>query len=351
MDDVNFLFRMLALSQIALLGLLIVFRDRHYTGYLALTTCFAFSCYLVAPFSDRWLPGVTFAVLLIATILPSMIWLLFRRLFQDHDDIPLWLILFTVFYAGLSIATKPGAPPLFTLAEVEDFTFFLVPQICKLLLVVHVLYMAVTDPEGDLIDQRIKLRKPLGIGAGSLAALVILVEIWAKEATPALVEAIGSVLIFGLTVLTNIYLFRTGVDFGGPAKKTRHSAVATEDSASEPALSEAASIVLNTMQNDRFYATHGATLTDLATVLGIPVHKLRDTINRELGYNNFNQFLNEYRINEASTRLRQEDLPILSIALDVGFKSLSSFNVAFKRQHAMTPSEFRTKMADVFIKS
>ena len=310
MDDVNFLFRMLALSQVALLGLLLVYRERHYTGYLALTTCFAFSCYLVAPFSDHWLPEVRFVLIQIATILPSLIWLLFRRLFQDHDDIPPWLILFTMFYAGLSISTKPGAPPLFTLAEVEDFAFILVPQICKLLLVLHVLYMAVTDPEGDLIDQRLKLRKPLGVGAGSLAALVILVEIWARETAFPLVETVGSVLIFGLAVLTNVYLFRNKVDFGGPAQKTRHPAAASQDSPNEPALSEMASTVLNAMQNGRFYATHGATLNDLAVALRIPTHKLRDTINRELGYNNFNQFLNEYRINEASTRLRQEDLPI-----------------------------------------
>lgn len=71
-------------------------------------------------------------------------------------------------------------------------------------------------------------------------------------------------------------------------------------------------------------------------------HKLRRLINKELGYRNFNQYLNRYRIDEASKRLISEaDLPILTIALDVGFNSLSSFNKAFKEKHQQTPTEFR----------
>ncbi len=342
MDDVNFLFRMLALSQVVLLGSLFLYRDRHYTGYLAVITCVAFSCYLVAPFTAQWHEGGQLVIKLIATILPSLLWLLFRRLFQDHDDIPTWLWLFTLFYAGLTIATKPGAPPLFTLPEIEDFVFVLVPQICKLMLIAHVLYMAVTDPEGDLINQRIRWRKPLGVGTGLLAALVILVEIWARESAPPVVETAGSILIFVLAVFTNIYLLRNDVDFGGPVR-ARVQPPLHGDEAVRPSVSALASAALESMSRDRFYATHGATLGDLALTLNTSTHKLRETINGELGYNNFNQFLNEYRINEAAKRLREEPVPILTIALDVGFKSLSSFNAAFKNKTGETPSVYRSK--------
>ncbi len=38
-------------------------------------------------------------------------------------------------------------------------------------------------------------------------------------------------------------------------------------------------------------------------------------------------------------------LKLLSIALDAGFNSKSSFNVIFKKHTGMTPSEYREKVA------
>jgi AraC-like DNA-binding protein len=38
----------------------------------------------------------------------------------------------------------------------------------------------------------------------------------------------------------------------------------------------------------------------------------------------------------------EEHIPISSIALDVGYASLSSFNKAFKDTHGVTPSTWRT---------
>ncbi len=58
----------------------------------------------------------------------------------------------------------------------------------------------------------------------------------------------------------------------------------------------------------------------------------------------FNQFLNKHRIQDACKQLvapKTQHLPILSIALDVGFRSLSSFNKTFKEQMDKTPTEFR----------
>ena len=94
--------------------------------------------------------------------------------------------------------------------------------------------------------------------------------------------------------------------------------------------------------DERFYANHGATIGDLASLIGIPEYKLRPMINQGLGYRNFNQFLNHYRIDEASSRLGADlTVPVLTIALDVGFKSLSSFNKSFREAHDCTPTEYR----------
>lgn len=55
---------------------------------------------------------------------------------------------------------------------------------------------------------------------------------------------------------------------------------------------------------------------------------MRSTINKALAYNNFNEYINVPRIGEAAERLIKEpDTPITNIALDVGYRTMSSFVV------------------------
>ena len=101
--------------------------------------------------------------------------------------------------------------------------------------------------------------------------------------------------------------------------------------------------LLGAMREQRVYATEGLTLTELAASLNATPAQLRETINRHLGYRNFNDFLNHYRVDDSSQRLLVQDLPILTIALDVGYGSLGPFNRAFKQIKGMTPTEFRLR--------
>ncbi|MEO0369205.1 MAG: helix-turn-helix domain-containing protein, partial [Pseudomonadota bacterium] len=72
---------------------------------------------------------------------------------------------------------------------------------------------------------------------------------------------------------------------------------------------------------------------------------LRQKINQELGYRNFNQFVNHYRIEEAGERLRKDSrTPVLSVALDVGFRSISSFNTAFQSEFGVSPTKYRAEI-------
>ena len=66
--------------------------------------------------------------------------------------------------------------------------------------------------------------------------------------------------------------------------------------------------------------------------------------NQRLGYRNFSAFLNRYRIAEAREKLASRedvDLPVLTIAMDLGYNSLPTFNRAFRAETGTTPSEFR----------
>lgn len=98
------------------------------------------------------------------------------------------------------------------------------------------------------------------------------------------------------------------------------------------------------MEHDRLYRAEGLSIGSLASKLGTPEHRLRRLINRQLGYRNFNVFLNGFRLADVTAALAdptQEAVPILTIALDAGFQSLGPFNRAFKAETGLTPSEFR----------
>jgi len=78
--------------------------------------------------------------------------------------------------------------------------------------------------------------------------------------------------------------------------------------------------------------------------MGLPEHRLRRLINQGLGHRHFSAFLNAYRIADAKQALldpHQAGVPVLSIAMDVGFQSIGPFNRAFKADTGLTPTEFR----------
>lgn len=91
-----------------------------------------------------------------------------------------------------------------------------------------------------------------------------------------------------------------------------------------------------------YYRTERLTLRMLSEATAIPEYRLRRVINQALGYRNFNDYINQLRIADASRRLlREPDTPILNISLDVGYRTLSSFNRAFREITGMTPTEYR----------
>jgi len=90
--------------------------------------------------------------------------------------------------------------------------------------------------------------------------------------------------------------------------------------------------LLTSMKEQRLYADHDLRVASLAEKIGIPEYQLRKKIN-------FNQFVNRYRIEEAGERLLIETrTPVLTIALDVGFRSISSFNTAFQTYFGVSHS-------------
>ncbi len=354
-DTIHYGLRVAAASQVLFLCVYSLLRQQERLGYLLAGNAFAFLCYLLLPFA-RSIWGLDLVAHLMnaaATSIPGLIWLLGRAFFSDDRKIPVW---FWLAWFGYMALWLPDFRELSMFSSDSwQVIFSLLPQLVKLLLVLHVIYMAIEGRASDLVANRLKLRVPIAIGAAGLASMVIVVEIWAGQKMPMAIEIFGSIVMFIVALTTNVYLFNLRTDLpldrgggiiagetqfdGNPETAMRSGVETRTETAADRKLLEKVTVL---METSRFYARHSVTLGDLAEEVGAPAYRLRHAINSGLGYRNFNQFLNEYRIREASLRLiSQPELPILSIALDVGFRSLSSFNKAFREIQKQTPSAFR----------
>jgi len=94
------------------------------------------------------------------------------------------------------------------------------------------------------------------------------------------------------------------------------------------------------MINKKLYLDDEMSLTKLSKVLGINRTYISQTINEKFN-KNYSSFINEYRIKEAQKLLLKDTkLTYEGIGFEVGFKSKSAFNSAFKTYTGVTPSIF-----------
>lgn len=99
----------------------------------------------------------------------------------------------------------------------------------------------------------------------------------------------------------------------------------------------------NKIVDEEGYKNPEITLKSLSESLSVSTQILSMSINQKSG-KNFNNYVNNYRIMEASRLFKDKEydnLTIAAIAFEVGFNSISSFNTAFKKQTGQTPQEFR----------
>lgn len=102
--------------------------------------------------------------------------------------------------------------------------------------------------------------------------------------------------------------------------------------------------LIASLENEKNYRDPKLTLASLAERLGTSPRSLSRTISEGCSMNFF-ELINSYRIKEVKENLLNEDYKhyaILSIGLEAGFKSKSTFYDAFKKNTGMTPSQYRS---------
>lgn len=96
------------------------------------------------------------------------------------------------------------------------------------------------------------------------------------------------------------------------------------------------------MESERPYLNPELNLADLAEMASMSRAQLSEAINAGFG-KNFNDFVNQYRIDAFKTMLsqnRQSQLSLLGIAFECGFNSKATFNRVFKKMTDLSPSDY-----------
>lgn len=311
-------------------------------GYLLLVTTL---------FDDNVIAVQILSALAVTT--PAVLWVLAMLLFTDNGRVPrsgLALI-------GLYIVVR-GAGNFLQSQGVDSTALtlvsFLLPQLAMLGLSVHAIHLGIAGRSDDLVEERRIVRVPFVISMGIFVAVVLASSAATTSSIFPSAEslepffryrrlfldlyALGVALALNLALCTlkpgAVALLAETTD-APPRRKTLVKPLSKQDLKLIQRLQKA-------IEEDRLYMQEGLTITSLARTISAPEYKLRQLINRQMQFRNFNQFVNSYRIREAGRLLTETEEPISSIALMTGFASLSSFNQVFKDIHGVPPREYRT---------
>jgi AraC-like DNA-binding protein/TM2 domain-containing membrane protein YozV len=96
------------------------------------------------------------------------------------------------------------------------------------------------------------------------------------------------------------------------------------------------------MEKEKLFLDNDLNLPAVAEKLGISIHEASFLIN-ETTKDNFYNFINKYRVEEAKKLLassKMQQLNILGIAYESGFNSKTTFNTTFKRIVGISPSQY-----------
>ncbi len=340
-----------ALSQI-ILSIVLLLRQRRkwsvqeWIFFLFLSSVMA---YLLGPLAENhWLANIQLAW---ENTLPGLFWLLCGSIFNDRFKLTRWNVSVVVL-----IVVLPALARNLVMLDIHLpwWLFIGIPQIVEFILIAAALFTVVQSWKDDLIEMRRDLRFWFCSMAGVYTFAIIAVrEVLFPQAQWWQDWQYPPIAIICLA--TNILLLQYRPELLNYNETLKQEVQIEGDLNNEndglkpePTTVEVPKSVieqLDTLMNEEhIYREMGLTIGQVAERLDLPEYKLRRMINAGLGYRNFNDYLNGFRITEAGQRLadpEQASEAILNIALDTGFRSLSSFNKAFREAFGKTPTEYR----------
>jgi AraC-like DNA-binding protein len=301
---------------------------------IALLVCVAAYLAIVSPALHLWRSLAWPVIQLFSLNAPLALWVFAHLIFERRVDKRLfglalgvtlvdWLLFARALYVTHEMPILAGA--------VQHGIAFLCAA--------HAIAIAIANRGDDLSEKRRVFRvgfvivvgvQTLGIVVAESVYDLLRTDIWLMllQSSTALI----AILAFGVAMLSaNAELL-----FDADAPKPERAPLSPAEHVLKQKLDAAMAAYV--------YRESGLTIGVLADRLGVPEHRLRALINQRLGYRNFSDFLNSHRIGDARAWLgdpARVDLPVLTLAMDLGYGSLAPFNRAFRDATGTSPSEYR----------
>jgi AraC-like DNA-binding protein len=344
MPTLELVLRIAAFSALAILvpTLLLHRRDNRVYHYGALLLT-GIAAYFLAPLVlHDWQWGVAaYPVILLAIIVPALFWYFSCAVFVDdfhpHKGVK-WLVVATAAISFLSFCSGVGEDSFCPQIQSPGLGWLVLAT--KLMWVASAFFILLKEWRTDLVESRRQLRVGIVVAGGLYIGTVVIVELFLTGPAPASLELLNiSLLLLGILGLCFHILGINETNVLAAMAKTPLPAIVQRSALADK--------LEQLMAAERIYATEALTINGLAQQLGTQPYLLRKVINDELGHRNFNAFVNLHRIEEIAARMRQDefrDTPLLTLALDAGFRSLAPFNRSFKAHFGLTPSEYRQQL-------
>ena len=220
--------------------------------------------------------------------------------------------------------------------------------ILQLIFVILAIYWTLKGWSADLVaDRRILRWFTIGV-QGALIFTVIFVENFLVDGGSTENATAQSFIVYAIALLTlGMLLVALRFDFVSLGYVIRKVAELSIEPEKEGTAIFDIDSFNKAFKEQLLYREAGLTISMLAKSLNIPEYRLRAFIHKQLGFRNFNAMLHQYRIEDSGNVLsdnENQDIPILTIALSVGYQSITPFNKAFREIKGVTPSEYRKRM-------
>ncbi|WP_417460465.1 helix-turn-helix domain-containing protein [Kordiimonas sp.] len=312
----------------------------HVRGKLGVALALSQIVYLVSTKVDPIIGGFSFGAMLIPLCFPgtAFAWLFCLSQFDDHFNMKRWHWGVVAAQFATGFVTMVGL--IGGQGEITSVGFA-TSKLITLATLIHLVLIIWQGRQDDLMESRCVFRRMFVTAVVVLSVAILVAETFLVDrGFDELLLVVQSSAFF---IITFFVLWRIsgpdGIDlfvFSDPAVSEPPTVVPVEDKHDLDALRR--------VITDKAFLEQGLTIAGLADQLRMPEHRLRRLINQQLGFRNFSDFLNHHRVSVAQERLAdcaERHVPVLTIAMDLGYGSLGPFNRAFKERTGQTPSEYR----------
>jgi AraC-like DNA-binding protein len=336
--EVNSILQVACVSILAMVCILFIKHSKAgLNSWTGIGFTLAIICYLIVDSPIVQNSKVLFSVVVTGAItIPVFFLLLTKAIFDDHfrpsSIITVWFFIQIVPHLHIYLRDEIAINE-----DIRQF-LFIIAEITSIGFVLAGLYTAIKTRQGDLIESRLRFRNIFIIITAALIGITLIVEsIPLEQGSTELLQILQRCSILGLTLFfvgSNLDI-RPGFFFLEQPK---------QKPAPIPADGQLRQKLETLIEAKKIYRKEGLTIRELAELMNEQEYRLRRLINGEMGFRNFNDFVNQYRVREACDILtdpKQNRKTVLEIAYALGYQSIGPFNKAFKELKNATPTAFR----------